>query len=705
MPKQLGKITFKDYIKISVPPGVESSHWYDFYSSGVPGRKGLRVRFEATHAGYINDNLKFYIPSRMSDGVSTFRTGEKPTKILKHHNPEQDPIGLVRSARFVPTVPDDLRNHPDIINLMSSSTPIKAQIKSVKNLIKSGIVARDGWRGLGYIELIADILDKDSIEKVMDGRLDAISTYFRSPGATYCMHCMANWGAGDMCEHEPFEMYSDSEDEDIKLPAIPIAGIHKYIEASLVSIEGDKLVTAEIMDNSNLSLSSESISNMDSLGSRAMFEFKDFFNNEEDPKMTEKEKAIFDIVKQYKVDMSDESAESLAKRFAATLDESGNLPNQVDAGIDFATAVQYAVDDSEFDGKDMTDEIAASVDALYLEEFSKMKDEKLLTDVEFADAKLSTEKRKNLPDTSFCGPGKSFPVPDCAHVTAARRLIGRYKGPGSKSSILACVSRKAKALGCSSGDSLDANQNSDNTQANDKPCFGCELKDMSEDSLKTLFESVSLEMSARNLIPQSSCKDCSSHLANIKSLEDEKAELIKKISTGEDSIKKMQDTLVILRSELRRTNADHIALVDQYVEQGAKLKDAKIDKAIQVGVLSGKYNDITKARDELVSKDINSIELLFADFDIMKIANKLNDGMANRQPEGIVDNPGVNTDADNLQIESLDAPAKAALENMIDFICDNDTRAAKHIYDTMKSMKFFPDALTFEKILTIAKKQ
>jgi hypothetical protein len=67
---------------------------------------------------------------------------------------------------------------------------------------------------------------------------------------------------------------------------------------------------------------------------------------------------------------------------------------------------------------------------------------------EFKDAKLGTAQRKKLPTSAFCGPNRSFPVPDCAHVTAARRLIGRYKGPGDKSKILACVNRKAKAMGC-----------------------------------------------------------------------------------------------------------------------------------------------------------------------------------------------------------------------------------------------------------------
>ena len=66
------------------------------------------------------------------------------------------------------------------------------------------------------------------------------------------------------------------------------------------------------------------------------------------------------------------------------------------------------------------------------------------------DAKLSTAQRKKLSSSTFCGPNKSFPVPDCSHVTAARRLIGRAKGVSTdgKKRILACVANKAKNLGC-----------------------------------------------------------------------------------------------------------------------------------------------------------------------------------------------------------------------------------------------------------------
>lgn len=65
------------------------------------------------------------------------------------------------------------------------------------------------------------------------------------------------------------------------------------------------------------------------------------------------------------------------------------------------------------------------------------------------DARLTTEQRNELPDSAFCGPERSFPVPDCAHVTAAKRLIGRAKASDStKAKIMACVNKKAENMSC-----------------------------------------------------------------------------------------------------------------------------------------------------------------------------------------------------------------------------------------------------------------
>ena len=68
--------------------------------------------------------------------------------------------------------------------------------------------------------------------------------------------------------------------------------------------------------------------------------------------------------------------------------------------------------------------------------------------VEMDDAKLSTNTRKKLPDSAFCGPGRSFPAHDKAHVTAGLRLLNRSKfSDATKNKIKACLYRKGKRYG------------------------------------------------------------------------------------------------------------------------------------------------------------------------------------------------------------------------------------------------------------------
>lgn len=63
--------------------------------------------------------------------------------------------------------------------------------------------------------------------------------------------------------------------------------------------------------------------------------------------------------------------------------------------------------------------------------------------------KLTTKDRKKLKKSTFCGPDRSFPVPDCKHVATAKAYLGRSKfSQETKKKIAACINRKAKQLGC-----------------------------------------------------------------------------------------------------------------------------------------------------------------------------------------------------------------------------------------------------------------
>jgi len=73
--------------------------------------------------------------------------------------------------------------------------------------------------------------------------------------------------------------------------------------------------------------------------------------------------------------------------------------------------------------------------------------------------KLTTKDRKKLKSGTFCGPGRSFPVPDCKHVGVARAYLGRSKfSAETKKKIASCINRKAKALGCGGGKKSKASE-------------------------------------------------------------------------------------------------------------------------------------------------------------------------------------------------------------------------------------------------------
>jgi hypothetical protein len=68
--------------------------------------------------------------------------------------------------------------------------------------------------------------------------------------------------------------------------------------------------------------------------------------------------------------------------------------------------------------------------------------------VTIEEAKLSYAERKNLPQTAFCGPDRSFPAHDAAHVRNGLARLKRSKFSSAiKAKILACLRRRAKKYG------------------------------------------------------------------------------------------------------------------------------------------------------------------------------------------------------------------------------------------------------------------
>ena len=68
-----------------------------------------------------------------------------------------------------------------------------------------------------------------------------------------------------------------------------------------------------------------------------------------------------------------------------------------------------------------------------------------------ADQNLSLEDREALEDAVFCGPNRSFPIPDCAHAVGAKELIVNAKfSEEIKDKLIAMIDEKAESLECDS---------------------------------------------------------------------------------------------------------------------------------------------------------------------------------------------------------------------------------------------------------------
>lgn len=65
----------------------------------------------------------------------------------------------------------------------------------------------------------------------------------------------------------------------------------------------------------------------------------------------------------------------------------------------------------------------------------------------FEEAVLSYKTRENLPDEAFCGPNRSYPAQDAAHVRNGLARLGTFghRLPSkTRGSILACLKSRAK---------------------------------------------------------------------------------------------------------------------------------------------------------------------------------------------------------------------------------------------------------------------
>lgn len=624
----------------------------------------LVIKIAATHAGLITRNNGFYLPDRMRKGAETF-TAHYGKPIQTHHNDNADPIGRVLAAEYV-DISSGIRdaflekvigsshgryNDQFVKDFMVGKTSYLQSVNFIADSLsnQNSILEDPNYKGLGYIQLTASITDPEAKQKILDGRYLTGSVGV-STNRAVCSVCKQDWVTdGVPCEHKPGKVYDGTK-------AFIITGDLSYDEYSFVNTPADRhsaIIETSIngikdsvkMDESHgRSLSVDIITDsVDETNSKGTI-------NVQEANMNEKVKELLISMKDKFALVDDTQIEGILATFkdvdVSTLEEV-ELQVDAEAKLDRAsmdkifvlndTAVKFNAIKTlrpfaeETGLKTIADATYETVDALYTainemewQDYSELEDEALIAYLAEhpEDAKLSTSARKKLPGSSFCGPNKSFPVPDKAHVTAARRLIGRASvSSATKAKILSCVSRKAAAMG--------------------------------KDALVT--ESEVIVPSTEPVIEnKDNCTTCTENAAKLVELQNKLDELTTKFETANtantvtsDSLKKELDSankdLKATREELKITHDDLMQMADQLVTSQEASTALLVDKVITFKTLSGeKIEDSVKLTGELIAlgdaavKD--QLNQLVSKVDMVKIADSINSGLA-RIPVGSVADP------------------------------------------------------------------
>jgi hypothetical protein len=708
----------------TVPGGAQ------FQQSQQP-QKGLLVRIAATHAGIITGNNGFYLPDRMKKGASTF-TDNFGKPILLHHEAKEDGVGRVVESAYLDTSGAIIDRYKDMVvkdrsgkqvavinetlinDFCDGSMPYGMAVDTVRSVFSHSILDDQGYEGLGHIQLVANIVDSEAIKKLLDGRY-LTGSVGASTNSASCSVCRQDWTELGQCEHKPGAIYDGQK-------CFIIAGDLTYSEYSFVNKPADRHSKVLELNYNGIQ---DSIQLENEYSGRIyevclQFPQYDSITTKEEQGMKTKPQENKDGQVELQDSATDQNTETVVDTAASgdTNTEVTDGENNTDGNVQTSGEETNVDGSSETTVQDSTGE--ESIEDLVIKvleedesiEFTDELDEKLykvLWDEVLAavndgdvvieataleDAKLSSAARKKLPKSSFCGPGRSFPVPDCAHVTAARRLIGRAKvSDSTKSSILACVSRKAKAMGCggskSSSDSVVETQDSmdhsrvlrmvlsvlDEEYYNQEPV----LNDDEKKALQTIIKRMAGLVGKDALVEASTVEG----VALSDSAEDA---YVNEITKHEETIGELRDRLEANRTEYHELLEDYKTVSDQLVEANANVRTQKEARLTTLKVLSdAKVDeaDWTSLNDESLDAEVTR---LTEEVDMTKIVDKLGDGMS-RVPVGEVESPTqIQDDNNGNQKSILDVNVLQQIEDTYwELRLSRGEYAAEHFIARMKA--------------------
>lgn len=469
--------------KISSLKKEEKIELVDSIVNSQKNKKGLFITYDLSHSGRRINNRIYGTKGQKKGTLSVMSPYPKP--ILQHHDKTKDPIGRFVSAEWEDLSKEAMKFFSNINDFMEVKNAYESDDpKAIYSVMKKyDLLTNKDWPGMGRIRVKAQITDKEAIEKFLDGRYITFSA-----GSTtdrhVCSICDSDWAQSDYCEHRHGKIY-DGE------VCVFVTGDFNVLEGSVVNMPADDLSQLQSMEfiqdaedikleNTDFSSGKEGI-----VMSDALYTLEDY-SMEDDKKevLEETEEAVVEKTKEDSteevsqedrialkvynkiVEKYSEVFERLAKDEESKKEENGSEEaseqletkdeesereekNEASDGTEVCGVSTSVSDETASEAKEIgdTDGDISELVKDYVSIDWYLLDAALT--VELQDKALTTEQRNDLPESVFCGPERSFPVNDCAHVTAARRLLNRAKlSDSQKEKVLSCVNKKAESMKC-----------------------------------------------------------------------------------------------------------------------------------------------------------------------------------------------------------------------------------------------------------------
>lgn len=676
----------------------------------------LMVKIAATHSGLITRNNGFYMPDKMRDGATTFVQNYGKPVLLHHNSYDGDPVGRVKHASYVDTSTGIIKqdNKDYLKDFIDPHVSFDTKVDLVDRLIRDGLLDDPSYDGVGYIELIAAITDKEAIQKIADNRYLTVSIGAETDAAV-CSICKVDWAeAGDMCEHRPGEIYDGK-------PAFIIAGNLFYDEVSFVSTPADphakiiQISNGDVMDNKSASFEerdatknkavsfdmyiTEGDKDYNLLKDSVLSAFQKINDNKKEDNKNMKTKLVEDASK---VDIEKVIADSCDRVIASNEgvtkdhvafavsthlstiedDKLGDIYIEdfdiaVVAISDFIRKVIDANDEELVEiKKDETESRLGLIDNI-VEKFGESDDNQndepladlnaldvndvfnavdvIMDEMKCSDSKIEDDKRKSVPKTAFLVVGKTVDgVKGYFPVTNADyvKATEKYLEQCDLSDETVQTVKDALDRKAKVFGVSDSNNNNAPVEV--------DVKGLEDEALKELSVKCYDVLKERKLLDE--CVGCD--------------ESVKSITTLEDRVIALADQLSALRIELKESYKDstevnilNAELIDQH-------KDFITQTIADVALLKGEDIKMEDLKEKSVSELSDSFNSIKDGVDFTKIATKINDGME-KNPDGTIDDPTLDQDDKGFDSKVV----KQVCDKYTELLFRNPTTAAKYLND------------------------